>query len=254
MNLAYVAHTESCALLLDDEGVCRWVVPRPHANQTMIAMAKRCMGARFLASLDPDAEGLLAHEPRVGTHLLFAISIDARVALIRVGPLLRFDTMDSTLACADPADEAMTPVEPAAATDVDPFDQSDNRYDDSRAEAAAPIPPPEESQEQLELDDDITNLFARDDETPIPRQSGFAIRGMSIGSPGEPTKSVTPVPVPPPTRRDLDFAAELQSLMEEETCPFSRVVYEWAAGQEDAASTLRLPLPGRGILPRRSSR
>ncbi len=410
MDLAYVAHTESCALLLDEDGVCRWIVPRANATEQLIATSKRCIGARFVASLDPEVEGWLVHEPRVGSQLLFGLMIEDRFALVRVGPLLRFDTMDSktrvevideqpaalterdfsrnatsSAPASEPAAEGPKPetAETARVSFTNEADAKDDANDasdieedaseadaddltldrnaaakldaalvqrelvldedlpktaelparenehaeEARVEAGAtdydndifsslvapkpaavidPLPAPAheiypaardgvvdldndpDALANLFDDDDITNMFARmttmppattmtsltDDRdeivtknatksyAPPPppslappasvRQSGFAIRVAPAAST---SPSTTPVPVPPPTRRDVvAIQARSEAGVEgEETSPFSRVVHEWAAGQEDAASTMRLPLPGRGILPRKSN-
>ena len=73
MPIAYVAHAVHAALLLDEDGVCRWVVPQSSlapAPESLRA-AKRAVGAQFVASLDPSIEGFLHHQPRVGAALLF---------------------------------------------------------------------------------------------------------------------------------------------------------------------------------------
>jgi hypothetical protein len=98
VDLAYVAHSSRCALLLDSEGICRWVVPKvdpddPEASQ-VIGAARRCVGAQYVATLDPEAEGLLCHEPRVSKTMLFATVIRGRVALVRFGPLVSFESLD----------------------------------------------------------------------------------------------------------------------------------------------------------------
>lgn len=93
MDLAYVVHTESCALLLDGEGVCRWVVPKDVESVRELATARRCIGAQFVATLDPEVRGLLGHEPSVGKTLLFASLASGRVALLRFGPISAFDTV-----------------------------------------------------------------------------------------------------------------------------------------------------------------
>jgi hypothetical protein len=100
VDLAYVAHSESCALLLDSEGVCRWIVPKDVDSTTRasreLATAKRCIGAQFVATLDREVEGLLGHEPTAGKTLLFASVTNGRVALLRFGPILAFDTVGET--------------------------------------------------------------------------------------------------------------------------------------------------------------
>ncbi len=103
MDLAYVAHSERCALLLDAEGVCRWVIPKVDAKDAMVAAAKRCIGAQFIATLDRDMPGYMGHEPRVSANLLFALVTDGRVALVRFGPLVAFEELD---AASEPAEHA----------------------------------------------------------------------------------------------------------------------------------------------------
>jgi hypothetical protein len=115
VDLAYVAHSSRCALLLDSEGICRWVVPKadpddPEASQ-VIGAARRCVGAQYVATLDPEAEGLLCHEPRVGKTMLFATVTRGRVALVRFGPLVRFESLDEE-ARATPAPERTDDAKP----------------------------------------------------------------------------------------------------------------------------------------------
>lgn len=93
MQLAYVAHSERCALLLDEDGICQWFVPKVD-DESVVAGAKRCIGAQFVATLDPEATGLLGHDPSVGKNILLARVDDGRVSLVRFGPLVRFDTLD----------------------------------------------------------------------------------------------------------------------------------------------------------------
>ena len=92
MQLAYVAHSERCALLLDGDGICRWFVPKVD-DESVVAAAKRCIGAQFVATLDPEATGLLGHDPSVGKSILLARVDDGRVSLVRFGPLVQFDTL-----------------------------------------------------------------------------------------------------------------------------------------------------------------
>ena len=92
MELAYVAHSARCALLLDADGICRWFLLKDD-DARIAATAKRCVGAQFVATLDPEATGLLGHEPAVGKNVLFARVDDGRVTLVRFGPLVQFDTL-----------------------------------------------------------------------------------------------------------------------------------------------------------------
>ncbi len=92
MELAYAAHSARCALLLDAEGICRWFLLKVE-DEGVSATAKRCIGAQFVATLDPDAPGLLGPDPEVGKSILFARVDDGRVSLVRFGPLVQFDTL-----------------------------------------------------------------------------------------------------------------------------------------------------------------
>jgi hypothetical protein len=96
MQLAYVAHSERCALLLDGDGICRWFVLKVD-DGSVVAAAKRCIGAQFVATLDPEATGLLGHDPSVGKSILLARVDDGRVSLVRFGPLVQFDTLAGLL-------------------------------------------------------------------------------------------------------------------------------------------------------------
>lgn len=124
MELAYVAHSERCALLLDADGVCRWVIPKVDATDATVAAARRCIGAQFVATLDHDAPGFMGHEPRVGANLLFALVSDGRVSLVRFGPLQHFEELDaddkaSAETIAPPPAPAAEPEQAAATANED---------------------------------------------------------------------------------------------------------------------------------------
>lgn len=95
MDLAYAAYTEACIFGLDDAGICRTVEPRPGASEASLAMARRCIGAQYVASLDASVDGMLIPLPKPGTRLLFALTgDDGRISLVRSGPLFRFESCD----------------------------------------------------------------------------------------------------------------------------------------------------------------
>ena len=59
MEIAYTAHTETCTLLLDAEGICRSVLAASNAPSLRIgrpkripASAEKCIGAQYVATLD----------------------------------------------------------------------------------------------------------------------------------------------------------------------------------------------------------
>jgi len=104
MPIAYVAHAVHAALLLDEDGVCRWVVPQPSAAPESLRAARRAVGAQFVASLDPTVEGCLHHQPRVGAAILFSAMKDGRAALVRFGPLTQFDEVPTPATVASEAE------------------------------------------------------------------------------------------------------------------------------------------------------
>ena len=64
----YAVHTTTCTYLLDEEGVCRWIV----SPTGMVPPEVRfCVGAQFVACLDPAVGGGLVGELRLGTAALF---------------------------------------------------------------------------------------------------------------------------------------------------------------------------------------
>lgn len=102
MEIAYTAHTETCTLLLDAEGVCRSVLAASsHATQpggrgsrpTRIpSSAERCVGAQYVATLDLREPGGMTSLPVPGAQLLFArTEPNGRITLIRSAPVVRFD-------------------------------------------------------------------------------------------------------------------------------------------------------------------
>lgn len=96
MHIAYAAHTDACTFYLDDDGICRRVLKKRAQGASASARAEdkaeRCLGAQYVASLDPNAEGFLAALPRIGVPMLFAyVGENGRIALVRTGPVLRFE-------------------------------------------------------------------------------------------------------------------------------------------------------------------
>jgi hypothetical protein len=94
MQIAFVVHTDRCALLLDPEGVCRWVLRKVQGSDRFVEAAQRCIGAQFVGALDPFQEGVLGPTPAIGKSALFARVVGGRASLVRVGPLSGFDTLD----------------------------------------------------------------------------------------------------------------------------------------------------------------
>jgi len=114
MELPYVAFTEPCVYGLDEDGVCREVVPRTGASEQDIATANRCLGAQYVAALDGKADGFLTQLPKQGARLLFArTNDDGRIVLVRSSEVVRFWSRDKVEA-EELEDRARRDAEPTA--------------------------------------------------------------------------------------------------------------------------------------------
>jgi hypothetical protein len=102
MTIAYVAYTRHNVLKLDGEGVCVGVEPlagrvdlgprHGHGSRSS-DRAEACVGAQYVAAIDPSAPGGLVRLPGVGTWMLFAaVDPSGRIYCVRVGPLAHFDS------------------------------------------------------------------------------------------------------------------------------------------------------------------
>src|SRR6185503_20237000 len=67
-DMAYAVHTRTCTYLLDDEGVCRWVLS---PTGTIPPDGQRSVGAQFVACLDLRVAGGLVGELLIGASILF---------------------------------------------------------------------------------------------------------------------------------------------------------------------------------------
>jgi len=95
-EIQYAAHTATCTFLLDSDGVCRRIVMVPSANASRsreaARAAARCVGAQYVASLDPSLSGMLSDMPKVGISMLFARTDErGRISLVRTGHVTRFE-------------------------------------------------------------------------------------------------------------------------------------------------------------------
>jgi hypothetical protein len=140
--IAYAAHTSTCTFLLDADGFCRRVVTRTK-NGKESRIARRCLGAQYVASLDLLAEGGLVEMPTPGAFMLFARIDDGRVTLVKTAPLERFDNVDEPLE-ARPSAPELSP---------DPYedDRLDARTRQVRAIRDAGVANPELSRKYQEL-------------------------------------------------------------------------------------------------------
>jgi hypothetical protein len=94
-EITYAAHTAVCTFLLDASGICRAIVMHPTMNRRTSRGAARCIGAQYVASLDPKAEGGIIEAPKTGTAMLFAkVDENGRISLVRTGRITRFETRE----------------------------------------------------------------------------------------------------------------------------------------------------------------
>jgi hypothetical protein len=120
---AYAAYTDACTFFLDENGVClRVVLTRrerraPHdltrGGRTRADAAEQCVGAQYVASIDRGVAGGLVSMPQPGAPLLFAyLGADGRIAVVRTGPLVRFERLEPDDALLfdddDTVEESMT--------------------------------------------------------------------------------------------------------------------------------------------------
>jgi hypothetical protein len=108
MTIAYVAQTRDHLLMLDADGVCIHVHRRSQDGASGAVAsegATHCLGAQYVAALDPSQPGLLAHSPTLGAPMLFAkVGASGKISIVRTGPLERFDT--------EAGDDCERPTEP----------------------------------------------------------------------------------------------------------------------------------------------
>lgn len=88
--MTYAVHTDTCTYLLDDDGVCRWIVS---PKGLMPNGASAAVGAQFVACLDLAIPGGLVGELRVGGAALFVRpDEDGRMVLLRTTPIRDVET------------------------------------------------------------------------------------------------------------------------------------------------------------------
>ncbi|MBI5531205.1 MAG: hypothetical protein HY898_00715 [Deltaproteobacteria bacterium] len=87
-DFAYAVHTDVCTYLLDDSGVCLWVLS---PNPATARIVEACVGAQFVACSDTRVPGGLVGELVQGAGALFVtVSKETgRPILLRTGPIRR---------------------------------------------------------------------------------------------------------------------------------------------------------------------
>ena len=87
-EMAYAVHTQACTYLLDEDGVCRWIVSQ---QGVVPAHVRQCIGAQFVACLDLQVEGGLVGELVVGARALFVRHTGDQMVLLRTGDVHHVD-------------------------------------------------------------------------------------------------------------------------------------------------------------------
>jgi hypothetical protein len=92
-SMAHAAHTRTCSYLLDERGVCRWIVSRQGAVPSHV---NQCVGAQFVACLDLATQGGLVGDLRAGAMALFVRNSEpGRMVLLRTAPIESVDGLSA---------------------------------------------------------------------------------------------------------------------------------------------------------------
>jgi len=147
-DITYAAHTATCTFLLDSEGICRRIVVAPNSKREARSAA-RCVGAQYVASLDPNVSGMLAEMPRIGAAMLFAcIDERKRVTLVRTGLVTRFERhaedpfVETERAPSMSVQTSAPEIAPSASTPRNsrpPAAQSPDVYEEEASDRTQPI-------------------------------------------------------------------------------------------------------------------
>jgi hypothetical protein len=86
--MAYAVHTRTCTYLLDEDGVCRWIVSQ---QGVVPAHVRQCIGAQFVACIDLRVTGALIGELRPGARALFVCHSDQNMVMLRTGDITQVD-------------------------------------------------------------------------------------------------------------------------------------------------------------------
>lgn len=116
-DLAYAVHTATCTYLLDDDGVCRWIVSPQGVPPTHVQQA---VGAQFVACLDLTEPGGLVGDLRIGAMALLARHDGDRMILLRTAPIRNVDDRRTPAPDEDATVKSPRPKAVAAASALPP--------------------------------------------------------------------------------------------------------------------------------------
>jgi len=122
-DVTYAVHTAACTYLLDEEGVCRWVMS---STGTIPPDGQQCVGAQFVACLDLRVAGGLVGELLIGASILF-VRVDeesGRHVLMRTGVIenVEFRRPVGPIAREAPLPSFQDPTEEPLEESLDPED------------------------------------------------------------------------------------------------------------------------------------
>jgi hypothetical protein len=147
--MTYAVHTDSATYLLDDEGICRWIIS---PNGLLPAASSSVVGAQFIACLDLRVPGGLVGELRVGAAALFVRPDDeGRIVMLRTAPIShvesRAEASDeeqprSTRASSRPPAPKLPAPRPSAGKPPPPRPPAPKPPAPRRAAPSAPPAPP----------------------------------------------------------------------------------------------------------------
>jgi hypothetical protein len=185
--IAYAAHTDTCTFYLDEDGICRHVVRHRGEVARDVDPAQRCIGAQYVASLDPTARGMLAAMPRLGVPLIFAyVGENGRIALVRTGAIAKFEAATD----AEASDSGVRPL----------ADAVDEPSDDETETQTLPLAL---EQPQDDCDEGAETTYFRTSRPPPP-PIGMAYTpsgGVSKWAPPTRVERVSLIAIPVPPRR-----------------------------------------------------
>ena len=245
-DISYAAHTSACTFLLDAEGVCRRIVVVPGSKRTLSSKgrdaaksAARCVGAQYVATLDPNVTGMLAEMPRVGAAMLFAcVDARGRVSLVRTGLVTRFEryaedpfveTEKAPSTSVQTSAPMITPSAPTPRMSRSTPPPAPDVYEEEASDRTQPIqalrpaalrslhrssPSPISSSPDALGDEDATlDRTAEYESRPaersangFPRRTTWPSPGTDLGGPGLPVTLRQPPAVAPPPAEDDPYA------------------------------------------------
>jgi hypothetical protein len=126
-EMAYAVHTAACTYLLDETGVCRWIVSQQGVVPSHV---RQCIGAQFVACLDLQVEGGLVGSLVAGGRALFVGHTGENMVLLRTGEIQHVD---------DRRGSGPDTMPPPAALNPDLVERPAERYDEpARPHSAVP--------------------------------------------------------------------------------------------------------------------